>query len=179
MWGVKVGGKAKTAVVKINIRIVDTVTGQIIESATVTGEAKIKEKRFQIDTKKVDTDFTKEARRPISEAADAAIAQAVHDIVDGMDKLPWQGNVSRVSGEQIFINAGAQENVESGLRLRVFERGAELIDPETNESLGSLDEEIGVVEVERVAPRFAVAKIVTGGGFAKGNIVRPAAGSFE
>lgn len=48
-----------------------------------------------------------------------------------------------------------------------------------NENLGSLDEEIGVIEVERVEPRFSVAKIIQGQGFAPGNLVRPVAVVFE
>ncbi len=174
---VKVGGNKQKVSVKVNLRIIDTVTGQILESKTVEGTAKKRGGRLQFRSKDVETDLKVEDNVPVGEAADNAVEQAVEKIVAGMEKIPWQGSISRVSGQQIFINAGYQENVQPGLTLRVFEKGVELIDKETNESLGRFDEEIGVIEVQRVEARFSIAQVVQGQGFSDGNIVRPKAES--
>jgi curli biogenesis system outer membrane secretion channel CsgG len=179
LGGTDVGLDREEATVKINIRIVDTVTGQVITSKTITGSAKKRKlkllSRFP-KLKGLRLGGKKETKAPIGEALDDAVEQAVAQVVAGLERIPWQGSIARVSGRQIFVNAGVQENVEPGLQLRVFEKGASLIDVETNIDLGSLDEEIGVIEVEQVAPKFSVARIVQGQGFAPGNIVRPVGG---
>ena len=169
----KIGGKNQKVNVKVNLRVIDTVTGQVLQSKTVEGIAKLRGIRVQKDW---DTDIKVNRNHPIGKALDDAVAQAMVEIVDGMESIPWQGSVSRVSGRQIIVNAGYQENVEEGLELRVFEQGAEIIDKDTNETLGRLDEEIGTIRIIRVEPRFSIGEVVQGQGFAEGNIVRPAAG---
>jgi curli biogenesis system outer membrane secretion channel CsgG len=171
-----VGIQHQSVTVKVNIRIVDTVTGQILQSKTVEGTAKKRKLNLATVFKGIHFAGKKSAETPIDEALDDAVEQAVSQIVAGLERVPWQGAIARVSGRQIFINAGGQENVEPGLRLRVFEKGKELIDTETNVDLGSLDEEIGLLEVERVETKFSVARIVQGQGFAPGNVVRPEGG---
>ena len=175
LGGIKIGGKNQKVTVGINIRIIDTITGQILESKTVEGSAKMRGFSIQQGS---DEGFTMNNSHPIGKAVKDAIDQAVVEIAAGMEKIPWQGSISRVSGRQIIVNAGYQENVETGLTLRVFERGAEIIDKDTNESLGHLDEEIGIVRIVRVEPRFSIAEIIEGRGFAAGNIVRPVSSSI-
>jgi len=169
---IRVGIKNQKVSVKVNLRIIDTVTGQVLQSKTVEGVGRLRGLRIR----KGGADVKVKRDRAIGEALDDAVDLAVADIVDGMESIPWQGSLSRVSGRQVIVNAGYQENVEPGLELRVFERGAELIDRDTNETLGRLDEEIGIIRVVRVEPRFSVAEVVQGRGFAAGNIVRPTGG---
>lgn len=170
----RIGGGKQTAKVKLNIRVIDTTTSQIIETKSVEGTAQSRSFGIRGRVEGLDADYDGERTTPLSDAIEDAVAQAVAGIVAGMEKLPWQGSIVRVSGRQIFINAGSEENVEEGMRLRVFEKGIELIDTETNVSLGHLDEEIGIVEIAQVAPRFSVARVIQGQGFAAGNIVKPA-----
>lgn len=171
--GFRLGGGKQTVILKLNIRVIDTTTGQILETRSVEAKAKKRSLRVRANVEGINTDYAGERVTPLSKAIEDAVAQAVDGIVEGMERVPWQGSVVRVSGRQIFINAGHQENVEEGMRLRVFEKGIELIDTETNVSLGRLDEEIGIIEVSQVAPKFSVARVVQGQGFAKGNVVKP------
>lgn len=170
---IRLGGGASTVEVTVNIRIVDVVTGQVLQSKTVHGKARKRNALISVRTRNTNVDTEGEQKLPIGRAVDEAIDEAVKAIVAGMEKVEWQGSIARVSGRQVFVNAGSQENVEPGLQLRVFEKGVLLIDSETNEDLGRLDEEIGVIEVEEVRPKFSIARIVEGQGFAAGNIVKP------
>lgn len=172
--GMIVGGSSRKVTVKVNIRIIDIITGQILDSQTVEGAAKSRGLGVLGGSNSGVATFSTRQKSPLNQAVDDAIIKAVERIVTRMENVPWQGCIARVSGQQIFVNAGEQENVEEGLRLRVFEKGKDLIDPETNENLGSLDEEIGLIEIEHVSPRFSVARIVNGQGFSPGNIVKPA-----
>lgn len=169
----KLGGKKRKVTVKVNVRIVDTVTAQVLTSVTVEGYAEGRNLQLQGSSKDIGGDIKTQKDITLGQAADQAIAKAVQKVVEGMGKIPWQGSVARVTGSDVFVNAGAQENVEKGMKLRVFQKGAALIDKETNENLGSLDEEIGTIEIVRVEGRFSVAKAVEGKGFAAGNIVKP------
>ena len=172
--GIAIGRNRQQVKIKVNIRIIDTITGQDIESKTVEGIATQRGLGLAGSFRGFyGANQEQKATASVSDAIDDAVQKAVAQIVAGMERIPWQGTIARVSGSQIFINAGQQENVGEGLRLRVFERGASLIDAETNVDLGSLDEEIGVIQVQRVEPKFSIATIVEGRGFAKGNIVRP------
>lgn len=160
--------------IRLNIRIIDTTTGQVLQSQSVEGVAKKRGAGLSIQTEELESDLEGNRTLPLGKAADMAVEKAVAKIISGMERVPWQGRVARVTGRHVYINAGRQENVDPGLRLRVFQEGARIIDPETNEDLGTRDEEIGIVEVESVHPRFAIAKVTAGQGFARGNIVRPA-----
>ncbi|MEM6453785.1 MAG: CsgG/HfaB family protein [Acidobacteriota bacterium] len=171
--GFWVGSGFKRVTVTLNLNLTDTTTGQILQSKTVTGKAWQRKLRVR---KSGDADIELRRDDTVAKALDDAIREATTLIVAGMEKMPWQGSVSRVSGRRIIVNAGSDANVETGLVLRVYERGASIIDQETNEDLGRLDEEIGMIRIVEVSPKFSIAESVQGQGFAKGNIVRPMSG---
>ncbi|HEX2251722.1 MAG TPA: CsgG/HfaB family protein [Thermoanaerobaculia bacterium] len=171
--GVRVGGGGSVVIVTVNVRLIDVITGQVLQSKTVTGKAKKRGGLLQVRHGGVDLNLEGEQGLPVGQAVEQAMRAAVAGIVDGLESVPWQGSLVRVSGRRVFVNAGLRETVQPGLRLRVFEKGPPLIDPETNVDLGSLDEEIGVIEIQQVSPRFSVARVLEGRGFAPGNLVRP------
>lgn len=61
----------------------------------------------------------------------------------------------------LIINQGGI-TLRPGLRLRAAMQGEEMIDPYTKESLGSTEENIGVVEITRVESKMSYAKLVSG-----------------
>jgi hypothetical protein len=61
----------------------------------------------------------------------------------------------------LIINQGGQ-SAASGERFRLVELGADLRDPDTKESLGRRETELGIVEITRVTPTISFAKIVAG-----------------
>lgn len=172
-FGVKLGRSKVTVRVGLGIKLIDVATGQILESELVEGQAA--EKKLQAGVSYEGIQIGTEAfdNTPIGEAVQDAIGQATDEIISGMALVPWQGSVVKVSGRQVFVNAGRDSNVEQGMRLVVFEKGQELIDPETNENLGRLDEEIGLIEIVRTASKFSIGRVVKGEGFARGNVVKP------
>lgn len=165
--------KRRKVVVKANVRLIDAASGQVLSSVTVEGRAEGKGSQVQSNSKNVGVEVKTQLGGALGLAADEVIAKAVREILAGTETIPWQGSLVRVTGSDVVVNAGAEENVEVGMKLRVFEQGEPLIDPDTNETLGSLDEEIGIIEIMRVEARFSVAKAVEGKGFAAGNLVRP------
>jgi len=61
----------------------------------------------------------------------------------------------------LTINQGGQ-SVVSGERYRLVELGAEMTDPDTKESLGRRESDLGVVEITRVSQNVSSAKLVSG-----------------
>lgn len=63
-----------------------------------------------------------------------------------------------ISDSEILINAGANEKLEKGANLDIFIVGEEIFDPDSNDSLGTLDTVKATVEVDTVYPKMALCK---------------------
>lgn len=170
---IRIGHRAEKTRIALNIRLIDVTTGQVLDSRMVYGEAVDRSFIGRIDSDDVSAEADQQISESMGESVDELMVEAVESIVQGMSQIPWQGSVIKVSGREIWVNAGTQENVEPGMELVVYERGEEMIDPETNENLGRMDEEIGLVRIDKTSPRFSIATVVEGEGFARGNIVKP------
>ena len=62
--------------------------------------------------------------------------------------------VLNAEGELVWINRGADGGLKEGHLLNIYRPGKQLIDPYTNEVLGSAEQFIGKVKVVRVNPKF-------------------------
>ncbi|MER7994399.1 hypothetical protein [Micromonospora chalcea] len=71
-----------------------------------------------------------------------------------------RGKVAQLIDERtLVINRGAEHGVQVGMRFAVLNRkGADVVDPDTNEPIGSVDVEKVLVKVVRVEARLAVAR---------------------
>lgn len=175
----RLGHKAVKVRIALNIRLIDVTTGQVLASRMVDGEAVDRSFLGRVDSKHVGLEGDQKTSPSMGEAVGELMDDAVLGIIEGMSKIPWQGSVIKVSGREIWVNAGTQENVEPGMELVVYERGEEMIDPETNENLGRMDEEIGLVRIDKTSQRFSIATVVEGEGFARGNLVKPFADASD
>jgi hypothetical protein len=62
-----------------------------------------------------------------------------------------------------YVNLGVSAGIRNGDRLRVFQPGDDIKDPETGEVLGSLETEAGLVEVvEVMRPKLSRVRVVSG-----------------
>lgn len=69
------------------------------------------------------------------------------------------GRVARVNYEsgEIVINRGSEHGIKVGERLHVVRLGDEIIDPDTNESLGQMESLVGRVQVIHVQENMSTA----------------------
>jgi hypothetical protein len=89
------------------------------------------------------------------------IRGASEKLIDRMVDAIYPIQVVKVMGDTAIINRG-QGGVAPGEVYAVFQAGEELIDPQSGESLGSMETEVGLGRVTEVKPKFAFLKMATG-----------------
>ncbi|MGN2369276.1 FlgT C-terminal domain-containing protein [Clostridium cagae] len=63
-----------------------------------------------------------------------------------------------ISDSEILINAGSEHKIKTGDNFDIFTTGEEIFDPDTNESLGTLDTVKATVEVVIVYPKMCLCQ---------------------
>lgn len=171
--GIGAGVSNFKATVGIDVRLINTTTGEIVAAENVRKEKTARGVKFHNnrlsfrDEKEFDESVVGKATR-------AAIEEIVDLINKQMQQIPWEGKIIMQQGDEVFINAGSLVGLSPGDRLVVFRKGQELIDPDTGLSLGSTEERVGVVEIVQDLSngKASKARIVEGSSFQKGDVVR-------
>ncbi|AHY46429.1 Hypothetical Protein RradSPS_1146 [Rubrobacter radiotolerans] len=75
--------------------------------------------------------------------------------------MPIQGKVAKIlQNDEIVINRGRLDSVKPGMTFEIFaEGGEEVWDPDTGETLGTVEEIKAHAEVTEVKDRLAVARL--------------------
>jgi curli biogenesis system outer membrane secretion channel CsgG len=172
--GFGVGVKSQTATVAVDVRMVNTSTGEIIGAEDVRKDEKKRGLKFS------NADLAFGSQSDFDETlVGKATRDAIEEIVKLLDKqapnIPWRAKVVIAQGEQVIINAGASGGVQVGHQFIVMRPGEELVDPDTGLSLGSMESKIGEIEVVNNMMgdgKASQCKVLTGSGFERGDIVR-------
>ncbi len=172
--GIGLGVKSQAATVAVDVRLVNTSTGEIVAAENVRKSKSKKGLHIRTDEWRFNSrnDFDQSL---VGKAARDAINSVVKLIDKHAPKIRWQAKVVLAKGGMVAINAGASAGVKKGQRFVVFHPGEELIDPDTGLSLGSMETEVGVIEVvnNRLGNgKASQCKILSGDGIARGDIVR-------
>ncbi len=175
VMGVRLKSGGSTTKIGLIIRIVDTSTGEVLDSVSVEGEAKGKSSSGSACFAGVCTGGNSSSSENYAGAAEVVITKAVNEIVDRSEGIPFQGKLIRVNGNKIYTDTGKRNGAARGDVFTVYQPGEELVDPDTGESLGSDMTAVGSVRLVDVQEKFGRAVMATGGGFAKGQILKPSA----
>ncbi|HEY8164733.1 MAG TPA: CsgG/HfaB family protein [Gemmatimonadaceae bacterium] len=170
----KLGGKLDrlTAQVAIDLRIIDATTGAVVSSVRGEGSS---------TATGVSADYSKSGREvgiggskqtPLGAASRQAIDKGVEDLVKKLRNMPWQGRVADVRGDMIYINAGTDIGIKTGMQFDVFVQGDAIVDPETGATLGSPDKQFGQLTITEVSPKFAVGRMTAGSPPKRNDVVR-------
>jgi curli biogenesis system outer membrane secretion channel CsgG len=175
------GLSGKVAWARLNVRVIRTETSEVVADMTVDGTAK--GKGFAIGgglikaaTKGVAggaAGYDSKKAASLADALQVAANKAAYYVALQLEDLPWEGSVMKVDGTKVTINAGTNVGLKQGMNLKLLSKGEEMIDPDTNESLGFETSEIGALRIVSVAEKFATCEITTGGqGVKRGDTVR-------
>ncbi len=170
--GIGVGLSGSNAHVAIDLRMVDAETGQVIEAHRVAGKASKLGVGLSREVRGMTFGGTTFNETPIGEATRKCISQAVDFVVRKSESIAWSGALVKVEDEKVFVNAGANCNVKSGDIMIVFSKGETLTDPTTGLALGATLKLAGEIQIEAVDDKFSSAKIISGTGMKRGDLVR-------
>lgn len=171
--GVSVGVKRQKATVAVDVRFVNTTTGQILAADNVRKEKSAS--GLSISTPEIGfrdrTDFDNSL---VGKATREAIEDILSLVDSQMESIPWEGKVILVRDGTIYIKPGSDAGVKVGDTFTVYSEGEELIDPDTGLSLGSAESKVGTIEVTSIVTggKAAIAVGKMGSGFKKGDLVR-------
>ncbi len=159
----------------VDIRLINTTTGEIIMAETAEGHEKSRS-LDQIGFKDIDFRNPTSWDRTIQgKAARKSIDKCVKYIEKAMSKIPWQGKIIKASADgTIYMKPGSAGGVKPGMEFVVYSKGEELIDPDTGLSLGSEEQMIGKIKVVSDIGEGKACKaiVVSGNGFKAGDFVR-------
>ncbi len=149
-FGVKSEGKdfivsqSKQQIVEctVDIRVVDTETGQVLLADSGKGVVRKSSGKFLGMGNQSKYDETLEG-----EALRSAIVQFMTNLSSQLNKKPWSCRVAAVEGGQIYLNAGMESGLEVGQKVKVFSQGKEIKDPNTGIVLGRTESEIGTAKI--------------------------------
>jgi curli biogenesis system outer membrane secretion channel CsgG len=172
--GFNIGVATKTARVAVDIRLVNTSTGEIIAAKSADGE----DSSTGLDNVGIeDVNFHNSKtwdNTQLGIASRIAIEKCVDYVNEGMSGIPWEGKIIKASGGTVFMKPGSKGGVEPGMKFSVYRPGEELIDPDTGLSLGSEESKIGQIEyLSDIADGKAGKAIVKSGtGMQAGDLIR-------
>ncbi|MFA6541999.1 MAG: CsgG/HfaB family protein [Bacteroidota bacterium] len=166
----------KTARTVVDVRLVNTTTGEVIAAETKEGS----ESTTGINVRYEDIDFNNTSKwndTDIGKATREAIDGVVELITDNMAKIPWSGKILKVNADgTLLMKPGSEGNVSVGDEFDVVRAGEDVIDPDTGLSLGAEETKVGHIKVveDALKGKAAKAKIVEGKDIHSNDIVREA-----
>lgn len=172
--GKRLGVGAQTAAMALDLRLINTTTGEILHAENVrrsrtvpSGSIGIGRVTFSNQQSFDETMVGKVARETVEEVIQAVNRQ--------MENVAWSAKVILQQGANVYINSGANDGVTAGLVFTVLRKGEPLVDPDTGLQLGTIESEVGDLEVVNPSQsegRVSICKILKGSGFVRGDIVR-------
>jgi curli biogenesis system outer membrane secretion channel CsgG len=174
--GIRLGGESQTSHVAMDVRLIDASTGQVLQSHRVEGKSSASGFSAGLDNRWASIGGEHFTKTPLGQATRQALTEAVGLISRGLMALPserapeWR--VVEVMENQIYVNAGEGAGLKVGERLRVVSVARELVDPDTQAVLGTVEQSAGEVEIIAIKDRYSVAAIRTNFQPKRGDAVR-------
>lgn len=171
--GIRLGVSKQKASVAIDVRIVNTNTGEILAAENVRKEKS--KGGISVSTPKGGFRNRTDFDRSLAGQATREAVESIMTLIEAqMQAVPWEGKVIMVRGSDIYIKPGSNAGVKVGDVFNVYSKGEALIDPDTGLSLGSAETQVGTLKITSMVPggKAAVARAASGSGFEKGQLVR-------
>ena len=171
--GFRLGGKSSNAHVGVDIRLIDTTTGQVLYSHNAAGHASSSSVGVSVSRGIVDFGAEGFNNTPLGQATREAISDCVNFIISKMESMPFSAKVIKVTGDNIYINAGTNLNIKPGMTFRAYSVGESIVDPDTNLVLGQEEKMVGVIEVKNAQDKFSIGYPKSGcGSLKKGDVLK-------
>jgi curli biogenesis system outer membrane secretion channel CsgG len=167
-------GKVQNAHVALDIRLIDTSTGQVIASHNAAKSAPSAGGGIGANIGNVTFGGDAFFQTPLGQATRAAMQDALQFIMATAFKAVTPSfSLVKVDAGMAYINAGANSNVRVGDVFMVYSKGEDLVDPDTGLKLGSDEKLVGSIQISNVQEKFSIGTIRSGVGVMKrGDLVK-------
>ena len=169
---IRVTRQELTAMVALDIRVLDAVTSEVLFSKRTEGEASSRSTSADVEIGDQEFSMAAAATTPLGQASRQAIEDAVQAIVTALADIPWTGRIIDVRGESVYVNAGSEDGIRTGMEFDVYEQEPPLIDPATGLNLGAPERYLGALRITDLEDRYSIAEVVTGQGFGRNHLLR-------
>lgn len=134
--------KRQVAFAKVDIRLVDTKTGQVYFAASGAGEASTETASTFGFGSTADYDGT---------LNDAAIRQAVTEAIAKIsavvDKQPWSTYILKAEGNRIYIGGGKSQGIKEGMTFNIQTAGEKIKSPQTGAEITLPGQNIATIRI--------------------------------
>jgi curli biogenesis system outer membrane secretion channel CsgG len=124
--GVFSRNKIQTARATVNVRLIDTATGQIVFSQEGKGEA-----RSEANTVFGVGEHAGYDSNLDDQAISAAISKMTSSLMENLLEKPWQAFLIKDETNQLFLTSGPSQGVRTGDVFKVLKRGNSIKNPQT------------------------------------------------
>ena len=169
--GVSLGSSKVSAHVAVILRIIDTTSGQVLDSVRVEGKAQGKRMKIGLQIQGVGLGSEDFKKTPLGEATQIAIDKAVLEIAKKLEQVPFEGKIIKITDADVYTNIGSRNDVKPGAVFDVYSHGEGILDPDTGEDLGAERTKVGTIRIASVEEKFSKAVTESGGNFEKGFIL--------
>lgn len=91
---------------------------------------------------------------------DRLLRKLVDSLTQSIIDAVYPVKIVKIDGDTVYLNRGEGGGLKPQQQLTVFMLGEEIVDPDTRESLGFAEKEIGLLEVTEVLRKMTKAKIL-------------------
>ncbi len=138
--------KRQTAFAKVNIRLIDVYTGQVIYSEEGSGEAFSEAGTVFGVGGRASYDATLDDK-----AISAAISKLTNNVVENLLERPWRSFVLAYQDGTYVIAGGKSQGVKEGNLFGVYQRGSRVLNPQTNMYIELPGTLLGTIRVQGLA----------------------------
>jgi curli biogenesis system outer membrane secretion channel CsgG len=157
-----IGGTYANAESKMDVRLIDAETGEVLAVAVGQGNKRMVGGRYNsiAAERTFDQGAAQEALRPAVEQAVQKIA-AQGEVLRAMTPAAPAGQITGAKGASFYINRGQNAGVKVGQQFEVHRVTDEIKDAD-GRVLDRVVEQVGVIEVTQVLSQSAICKLVSG-----------------
>lgn len=138
-----------------SFRLIDSATKQVALTKDIQKYLKNDEVRKLAD----ETDTTK---WNASQIRDAFLSLAVNDVIEEIIDCVYPVKIAAIQDDgTVILNQGG-DRMKAGMTFDVYTMGKEIIDPDTGQSLGKVENKVATIEIQRVANNLSYAKFIEG-----------------
>lgn len=167
-----IGGSKVNSSIAMQLRIIDLTTTVVLDSTKVEHTASHRSIGMDAYVKGFSGSYDEFQKTPLGKTAEECVKKAVDRIVQKLGNQPFRARVAEIQGKSIYINAGSNRGVQSGMTLGVYKAGKAIVDPDTGLPLDVPLTKTGTLKVDSVQEKLAICSLVDGKMPAKGDTLQ-------